>query len=149
MNSARADIDAPAERVWTILFDRRAWVPGFVAKTPLDGQEDAVGERAYFSSRDAHGRTQTRIEEILFRERPQRLVSRLALAENDATFAFAEWRIASAGAGCLMEMSLFWTDLPAPGSDWAITRGTRDCYVAETQVTIEKLVANIRRCAED
>ncbi len=148
VNTAAVDIAATRERVWAVLFHRAAWVPKFLSKTPLDGPQDAAGERARYTSADDAGAPQTRIEEILLSAPPERLVARLALADNDATFAFAEWRIASKGEGCRLEMSLFWTDLPEEGADWPATRRLRDGYVAHTQGIIATLVANIARAAE-
>ena len=92
LNCARIDLAADADEVWPLLFDRAQWMPRFVSKERLDGPVDAVGERALYTSRDASGQAHTRIDEILCLEPQRRLVFRLALLDEDATTAFADWR---------------------------------------------------------
>lgn len=147
VNTATVEVHVPPEDVWPVLFNRARWLDGFVGKESIDGPLDAVGERALFTSRAPDGAPASRIEEILLSERPRRLVTRLALRENDATFAFAEWRLTEQGGGSLLEMSLYWIDLPEAHADWPAIRAQREGYIAHTQATIERLVANIATAA--
>lgn len=147
LNTASIAIAAPAETVWPVLFDRARWIAEFVGKTPIDGPPDAVGERARFATRTPDGGTATRIEEILLSTPPWRLVTRLALEENDATFAFAEWRLSPSGVDTLLEMNLYWTDLPDPDTDWPAVQAQRQGYLDHTQATLEVLVAAIAAAA--
>lgn len=136
-NAARAELAAPCERVWALLFDRTAWMPGFAFKRVVDGMENAVGERAHYTSRPAGGGEHTRLEEILHLEPARRLVLRLATVETDATTAFADWRLQPTQAGCRLELNLFWLDLPQPGMAWPATCELRAGYIVSTQAVIE------------
>lgn len=144
LNCARIDLAAAAKDVWPLLFRRAAWMPGFVGKTALDGPVDAVGERALYTSHDASGQPHTRVEEILCLEPQRRLVFRLALVDDGATTAFADWRLFTAAAGCTLELSVFWLDLPEPGMDWPALQALRASYIAATQRVIEGHLARIR-----
>lgn len=136
-NAARAELAAPCERAWALLFDRAAWMPGFAFKRVVDGMENAVGERAHYTSRPAGGGEHTRLEEILHLEPARRLVLRLATVETDATTAFVDWRLQPTQAGCLLELNLLWLDLPQPGMAWPAMRELRAAYMASTQAVIE------------
>ena len=148
VNTATIAVGAPVEVVWPVLFDRARWIDGYVGKVPIDGQADAVGERASFTTRTPEGVTATRNEEILVSDPPRRLISRLALEENDATFAFAEWRLSPTREGSTLEMNLYWTDLPEEGADWSAIRVQRQGYLDHTQAALETLVARIAEAAE-
>ena len=144
LNCARIDLAADADEVWPVLFDRAQWMPRFVSKERLDGPVDAVGERALYTSRDASGQAHTRIDEILCLEPQRRLVFRLALLEEGATTAFADWRLVPTAAGCTLELSVFWLDLPGPGMNWPAVQTLRQSYVAATQIVIEGHLTGIR-----
>lgn len=147
VNTAIVDVAAPVEAVWQVLFERSRWVPDFAGKEALDGPTDAVGERALFSTHTPNGGTATRIEEILVSVPHRRLVTRLALAEGDATFAFAEWRLSPAGDGSALEMNLYWIDLPEAGADWPAIQAQRQDYLGVTQAALDGLVAGIAAAA--
>ncbi len=136
-NTTRTELRAPCERVWALLFDRAAWMPGFAGKHVVDGLQNTVGERAHFTSRTAGGGAHTRLEEILHLEPARRLVLRLATVETDATTAFVDWRLQPTQAGCLLELNLLWLDLPQPGMAWPAVRELRAAYMASTQAVIE------------
>lgn len=144
-NVARAEWKAPCEQVWSLLFDRAAWMPSFAGKAVIDGTEGAVGERAHFTSRAADGTLHTRLEEILHLEPGRRLVMRLETVAERATTAFADWRLQPTPEGCALELNLYWLDLPDPGSDWPATRALREGYIAATQAVIEGHLERLRQ----
>ena len=149
VNTATIEIAAPADIVWSVLFDRARWIDDFVGKTAIDGPTDDVGERARFTTRTPDGGMATRIEEILIRTPPRRLVARLALEENDATFAFAEWRLSPGRGVSNLEMNLYWTDVPEPDADWPAILVQRQGYIDHTQATLDRLVASIAAAATE
>lgn len=136
-NTAFIEMAADAGAVWNLLFQRSAWIPGFAGKSRVDGPDGAVGERAHFRGHDAAGTVHTRLEEILALEPQRRLVQRLALADDSATTAFADWRLLPTARGCRLELSLFWLDVPQPGMDWPAVQSLRAGYMAATQALIE------------
>lgn len=136
-NTASIELAADAGVVWDLLFERSAWIPGFAGKSRVDGPDGAVGERAHFCSRDATGTVHKRLEEILALEPQRRLVQRLALADDSATTAFADWRLVPTARGCRLELNLFWLDVPQPGMDWPAVQSLRAGYMAATQTLIE------------
>ena len=119
-------------------------MPSFVRKERLDGPTDAVGERALYTSRDSSGQVHTRVDEIICLEPQRRLVFRLALLEEGATTAFADWRLVPTAAGCTLELSVFWLDLPGPGMKWPEVQALRQSYVTATQTVIEGHLEGIR-----
>ena len=147
LNTATAAANAAPDAVWDVLLQRDLWLPDYAGKQVIDGPPDAVGERAVFSTHLPEGGTAKRIEEILLLDRPNRLVTRLALTGNDATFAFAEWRLASAAKGTLIEMNLYWTDLPEGETDWSAIRQLRQSYIDHTQNIMEQHVVAIAKAA--
>ena len=147
VNTASAIGEASPDAVWRTLFDRARWLPDFVGKEAIDGPADAVGERARFTTRREDGGLSTRNEEILLADPPRRLVTRLALVPQDATFAFAEWRLEPLGSGTRVEMSLYWLDLPGEGADWPATVALRADYLAHTQTILDGIVTRIASAA--
>ena len=143
-NAARIALTVPLEVAWPVLFDRAAWIPGFAGKALVDGPEGGVGERALYSSRDAAGQVHTRLEEILELVPQCRLVLRLALADDSATTAFADWRLFPATEGCTLELNLFWLDLPETGTDWPAVQAQRATYIAATQAVIDGHLMRLR-----
>ena len=143
-NVARAEMRAPCERVWARLFDRAAWMPSFAGKAWVDGLQDAVGERTHFTSRGADGSLHTRLEEILHLVPQRRLVARLQTLTECATTAFVDWRLQPTAEGCLLELNLFWLDLPSPGMDWPAAVDLRAGYLDATQSVIEGHLARLR-----
>ena len=144
LNCARMELAVDANEVWPLLFDRAHWMPSFVGKERLDGPADAVGERALYTSRDSSGQLHTRVDEIICLEPQRRLVFRLALLEEGATTAFADWRLVPTAAGCTLELSVFWLDLPEPGMNWTDVQTLRQSYVTATQTVIEGHLEGIR-----
>lgn len=148
LNSATVTIAAEPRQVWPILLDRARWVEGFIGKTHLDGPFGEVGERALYTSSTEEGPAASRIEEILTAEIDRRLVTRLAAAESDATYAFAEWRLSPRDDGCALEMNLYWLDYPEQDGDWPAARNLRTEYMRHTQAAIEGHLVRIRAAAE-
>ena len=147
VNSASVLIDAPAERVWSVVLDRAAWMPTFVEKVGLDGATDSVGERALYRSRSEDGEIATRLEELLLLDAPARIVKRLALADDSATWAFCEWRIAATDVSSELEMNLYWLDVPEPASGWEEVQALRERYLSQTQAILEGYISNISELA--
>ena len=147
VNTARVVVAVPPAQLWPVLFDRTLWVPDFVRKEAIDGTENQVGERARYTTRAQQGDEATRIEEVLLAEPPNRLVTRLASVENDATYAFAEFRLAERVDGCAIEMSLYWLDLPEVGANWSATVKQREGYLNHTPAALERLTLRIAQAA--
>jgi hypothetical protein len=144
-NVARAELPASCEQMWALLLDRAPWMPGFAGKATIDGEQGAAGERAQFSSRGDDGSVHTRLEEVLHLELHRRMVLRLETLAEAATTAFVDWRLQPLPAGCLLELNLFWLDLPQPGMDWPATRALREGYIAATQAVIEGHLVRLRQ----
>lgn len=148
LNTASATTDVAPGIVWATLMRREAWLKDYAGKQMVDGPSDAVGERARHSTHLPDGGVATRIEEILLRDPFHRLVIRLALESNDATFAFAEWRLMTAEQGTRIEMNLYWTDLPEDDMDWPAIKQLRQSYIDHTQAIMDKHVTAIARAAK-
>lgn len=148
VNTVGVDIAAAAGRVWRALLDRTAWNSTVVAKARLRGDENATGEVALFTLRDASGHTGERLEEMLLALPGERLVIRLAPRSEDATYAFADFRISPRGKASRLDMTVYWTDEAsgAPGS--AELAQTRTAYVAATQAKMTGDLARLKAAAE-
>jgi hypothetical protein len=72
-------------------------------------------------------------------------VARLQTLTECATTAFVDWRLQPTAEGCLLELNLFWLDLPQPGMDWPATRALREGYIAATQAVIEGHLVRLRQ----
>jgi hypothetical protein len=147
LNTASALAEAAPDKVWAVLFQRGTWLKEFAGKQVIDGTPDGVGERALFATHLPDGGTAQRIEEILFLDQPRRLVTRLALKANDATFAFAEWRLMPIEKGTMIEMNLYWTDLPEGEMNWPEITVLRQSYIDHTQNVMSQHLLAIAKAA--
>jgi uncharacterized protein YndB with AHSA1/START domain len=147
MNTARVLIAASPAQVWALLFDRSVWMAGYAGKVRVAGLADTLGERALYHSDHGDGEFVTRLEEILYLDAPRRLVLRLASRDDSATTAFVDWRVAATSEGTLLELNVYWLDVPAAGMEWPAVQALRAEYETHTQELIDGHLRRIRNAA--
>jgi hypothetical protein len=117
-------------------------------KTRLRGSENATGEVAVYSMRNAQGQPGERLEEVLLATPRERLIVRLAPRNEASTFAFADFRLRTAGTGSHLDMTLYWTDRAHGAAGSPELQKTRDEWVAATQTKMQGDLARLKAAAE-
>ena len=144
--SACADIAAERGRVWQVLEDRAAWLPGFISLRSVAGAPGSVGERRLQASGD-RACPALRLEETLLLQPTERCVIRLAAADDTATWAIADWRLQSSGSGTRLSFEVYWFETAAPGSADALQELGRQVG-EQTAAMLQAHLQRIKRAAE-